>query len=70
MNVFRLDLREERLGASRRGLGREFQVRHPMYDKKRFSVLVEFDACSSHETYVCGTQRAGRLIDRKKIMQV
>ena len=29
-----------------------------MYEKARFSFLVEFDAWNSHETSVCGTQRA------------
>ena len=48
-NVFRSDLKEERLGAQHGGLGREFQVTDPM--------LVEFDAWNSHETSVCGTQR-------------
>ena len=31
------------------------------------SIFVEFDAWNSHETSVCRTQRAGRLIDRGKI---
>ena len=39
-NVFRLDLKEGRLGASRRGLGREFQVTGPMYEKARFPYLL------------------------------
>ena len=58
-NIFRLDLKEGRLGASRRGLGREFQVTGPMYEKARFPYL--FDEWNSHETSVCRTQRAGRL---------
>ena len=37
---FRLDLKEGRLGASRRGLGREFQVASPMYEKARFPYLL------------------------------
>ena len=39
-NVFRLDLKEGRLGASRRGLGREFQVTGPMYEKACFPYLL------------------------------
>ena len=39
-NVFRLDLKEGRLGASRRGVGREFQVTGPMYEKTRFPYLL------------------------------
>ena len=40
-NVFGLDLKEGRLGASRRGLGREFQVTGPMYEKARLSLMRE-----------------------------
>ena len=39
-HVFRLDLKEGRLGASRRGLGREFQVTGPMYEKACFPYLL------------------------------
>ena len=39
-NVSRLDLKEGRLGASRRGLGREFQVTGPMYEKACFPYLL------------------------------
>ena len=39
-NVFRLDLKEGRLGASRRGLGREFQVTGPVCEKARFPYLL------------------------------
>ena len=39
-NVFRLDLKEERLGAPRKVLGREVQVS----GKSMLSLLVEFDA--------------------------
>ena len=35
-----MDLKEGRLGASRRGLGREFQVTGPMYEKARFPYLL------------------------------
>ena len=52
-NVFRLDLKEGRLGEGIPG--------HTL------SILVEFEAWNSHETSVCRTQRAGRLIDREKI---
>ena len=45
-NIFRLDLKEGRLGASRRGLGREFQVTGPMYEKARFPYLLSL----MHET--------------------
>ena len=34
------------------------------------SELVSFDAWKSHETQVCGTQRAGRLVGREKIRQI
>ena len=34
------------------------------------SILVDFDAWNSHETSVCRTQRAGRLIDWEKIREV
>ena len=34
------------------------------------SLLVESDAWNSHETSVCGTQRAGKLIDGEKIRQI
>ena len=36
----RLDLKEGRLGASHRCLGREFQVTGPMYEKARFPYLL------------------------------
>ena len=39
-NVFGLDLKEGRLGASRRGLGRKFQVTGPMCEKARFPYLL------------------------------
>ena len=35
-NVFRLDLKEGRLRASRRGLGRELQVTGPVCEEARF----------------------------------
>ena len=41
-NIFRLDMKEERLGASIRGLGREFQVTDPMFEKARFLYLLNF----------------------------
>ena len=41
-NVFRLDLKEGKLGASRRGLGREFQVTGRMYEEARFPYLLSF----------------------------
>ncbi len=39
-DVFRLDLKEKRLGASRRGLGREIKVTGRMYQKARFPYLL------------------------------
>ena len=39
-NVFRLDLKEGRLGASRRGLGKEFQATGTMYGKACFPYLL------------------------------
>ena len=38
-DVFRLDLKEKRLGASRRGLGREIKVTGRMHEKARFPYL-------------------------------
>ena len=68
-DVFRLDLKEKRLGASRRGLGGN-QGHRSYVSESTLSILVEFDAWNSHETSVCRTQRAGRLIDREKTRQV
>ena len=39
-NVFRLNMKEEILGASLRGLGMEIQVTGYMYDKVRFPCLL------------------------------
>ena len=39
-NVFRLDLKEGRLGASRRGLGRELPVTGPVCEKARFQYFL------------------------------
>ena len=62
-NVFRLDLKEERFGASGRSSGREFQVTGSMYEKARFPYLLSL---------MRGTvmRPAGRLIEREKISQV
>ena len=66
-NVFRMDLKEGRLGASCRGLGMD--SRSCVWEST-LSIFVEFDVWNSHETSICRTQRAGRLIDREKIREV
>ena len=63
-DVFRLDLKEKTPGASRRGLGGN-QGHRSYVSESTLSILVEFDAWNSHETSVCRTQRAGRLIERR-----
>ena len=57
-NVFRLDLKEARLGASGRGSGREFQVTGSMYEKARFLYLLSLMRGAV-------TRPAGRLIERE-----
>ena len=39
-NVFKLDLKEDRLGTLCRGFGREYQVAVPMSEKERFPYLL------------------------------
>ena len=38
--------------------------------ESKLSMPVKSDAWNSRETSVCGTQRAGRLIDGEKIRQI
>ena len=57
-NVFRLDLKEERLGAQHGGLGREFQVTGPMLSLMHGTVMkpvsVEHRECTGRLTTVIG----------------
>ena len=65
-NVFRLDLREERLGASRRGLGREFQVPGPMHEKARFNFCTCWVWCVQQSWDLRLRNAESRKADRQK----
>ena len=49
-----MDLKDGRLGASRRGLGREFQVTGPMYQKAHFPYLLNLMRGTVYHSVVRG----------------
>ena len=61
-NVFRLYLKDLAHRAEVKGI----PDHRSCVCESTLSILVEFDAWNSHETSVCTTQRAGRLIERRQ----